>query len=90
MIQQDKNDRQILINNAGFNHVGHFIHTDLQKEKDMITLHATFTTANIGYKALRKGKTALIAGMYNKLLVFSSKIIPSFIMNPLTKKILKA
>ena len=176
---------QILINNAGFNHVGHFIHTDLQKEKDMITLHATFTTemmkcflpdmvgngygrvlnlgstgsyipcphnavyaatkayilsvskginaelngtgvsvttlcpgatntefsrkagidksllfslfvmkpdtvANIGYKALMKGKTSVIAGMYNKLLVFSSKIIPSFIMNPLTKKMLKA
>jgi short-subunit dehydrogenase len=175
---------QILINNAGFNNVGHFIHTDLQKENDMINLHVTLTTemmkyflpdmvkngygrvlnlgstgsyipcpldavyaatkayifsvskginaelngtgvsvtvlcpgstntefarkagidksllfslfvmepdivANIGYKALMKGKAAVIAGLYNKLQVFSSKIIPSFIIIPLTKKMLK-
>ena len=174
----------ILINNAGFNSVGDFIHTDLQKERDMINLHATFTTemmkyflpdmvsngfgrvlnlgstgsytpcphdavyaatkayilsvskginaelngtgvsvtalcpgatntefarkagidksllfslfvmepdtvANIGYKAMMKGKSAVIAGLYNKLQVFSTKIMPSFITIPVTKKMLK-
>jgi len=45
--------------------------------------------ASIGYKALMRGKTYAIAGVYNKLLVFSSKITPQFILNPMTKAMLK-
>ena len=41
--------------------------------------------ANIGYKALMRGKTYVIAGFYNKLLVLSSKLLPAFILNPVTK-----
>ena len=41
--------------------------------------------AKIGYKALMRGKTYVIAGVYNKCLVFSSKVLPTFITNPITK-----
>lgn len=44
--------------------------------------------ANIGYKALIKGKRTVIAGYYNKLLVLSSKIFPSGIINRCTKLLL--
>lgn len=47
------------------------------------------TVANIGYKAFIRGKTSVVAGVYNKLLVLSSKLIPSFILNPMTKMMLK-
>lgn len=46
------------------------------------------TVAAIGYRAMCKGRASVIAGMYNKLLVLMSKIIPSAILNPLTKKML--
>lgn len=45
--------------------------------------------ANIGYKALMRGKTYVIAGVYNKLLILSSKLLPAFISNSVTKMMLK-
>jgi len=45
--------------------------------------------ANIGYKACMRGKTDVIAGVYNKLMVLSSKLLPAFILNPITKMMLK-
>lgn len=45
--------------------------------------------ASIGYKALMKGKTSVIAGVYNKLLVFSSFILPNALVEFLSKKMLK-
>jgi len=45
--------------------------------------------ANIGYKALIRGKAYVIPGLYNKLLILSSKLLPSFILNPMTKMMLK-
>ena len=47
------------------------------------------SVAEIGYKALMKGKTTVIAGMYNKLLVLTSKIVPASILNPVSMKMLK-
>lgn len=44
--------------------------------------------ANIGYKALMKRKASVIAGIYNKILVFSSYLLPNSLMNYLTKKML--
>ena len=44
--------------------------------------------ADIGYRAMRRGRTSVIAGIYNKLLVFASKITPPGILNPLTLKML--
>jgi len=41
--------------------------------------------AKVGYKALMKGKASVIVGLYNKLLVFSSKIMPSFILDACVK-----
>jgi len=174
---------QLLINNAGFNEYGHFLKTDMQREREMVNLHAIFTTemmklfipnmvengyghvlnlgstgsyipcpydavyaaskayvlsvseginaelkgsgvsvttlcpgstetefaqkagmentllfrlfvmkpeavANIGYRAMIKGKPFVIAGIYNELLVVSSKIMPSAIINSITKMML--
>ncbi|MCL2563727.1 MAG: SDR family oxidoreductase [Oscillospiraceae bacterium] len=174
---------QVLINNAGFAEAGHFLETDMQKEAEMVHLHAIFTTemmklflpgmvengygrvcnlgsiasyiscpyeavyaatkayilsvskaigaelkgsgvsittlcpgatetafaekakmedallfklfvmdadkvAAIGYKAMMKGKPIVVAGGYNKLLVWSSKITPPGILNAVTKKML--
>jgi len=45
--------------------------------------------AKIAYKALLKKKTYVVAGLYNKLQVFSAKILPSGITNALTKIMLK-
>jgi short-subunit dehydrogenase len=45
--------------------------------------------AKIGYKALMKRKSSVIAGTYNKLQVLSSKILPEFIISSLTKIMLK-
>lgn len=49
--------------------------------------------ANAGYKSMMRGKSKNIPGIYNKLLIFSSKILPSaivdyFIVKMLTKKTL--
>ncbi len=176
---------QVLINNAGFNEAGRFSDTNMNKESEMIQLHAVYTTemmklflpdmvangygrilnvgstgsyipcpydavyaatkayilhvskginaelkwtgvsvtvlcpgstktefaakagiedtllfklfvmdakkvAEIGYKAMQKGKSSVIAGIYNKLMVFSSKILPAAITNTLTMKMLKS
>ena len=179
-VQKLKLNVQILINNAGFNECGIFLETSLQKEIDMIRLHAVCTTemmkmflpemiknkygrilnlgstgsfmacphnavyaatkayilsvskgvnaelkgsgvhiialcpgatktefahkagiektllfnvfvmtpeqiANIGFKALMRGKSLTVAGLYNKLLVLSAKILPSCILNACIK-----
>jgi len=44
--------------------------------------------ADIGYRAMMKGRSTVIAGAYNKLLVWSSKITPAPILNAMTKKML--
>ena len=183
-VEKMKLSVQVLINNAGFNECGTFLETNLQKEIDMIRLHAICTTemmktflpdmiknkygrmlnmgstgsfmacpynavyaatkayilfiskgisaeikgtgvsittlcpgatrtefaskaginntllfntfvmspdmvAKVGYKALMKGKASVIVGLYNKLLVFSSKIMPSFILNTCIKLMFK-
>ena len=41
-----------------------------------------------GYKALMKGKVSVVAGIYNKLLVISSKVTPAPLLDSLTKKML--
>jgi len=47
------------------------------------------TVAHIGYKALMRRKPHVIAGIYNKILVLSSKLLPSFILTPVTKKMMQ-
>jgi len=44
--------------------------------------------ARVGYKALMKGRTAVVVGAYNKLLVLSSKLLPSALINSVTKRML--
>lgn len=44
--------------------------------------------AKIGYRALMKGKTSVIAGLRNKLLVFSSYLLPDALLNFFSKKML--
>lgn len=44
--------------------------------------------AEIGYKAMMKGKPRVIAGLYNKLLVFLSCILPKQFVDFLGKKML--
>lgn len=41
--------------------------------------------ASIGYKSLMKGKRTTTAGLYNKLLVLSSKLLPISIINPIAQ-----
>lgn len=41
--------------------------------------------ASIGYKSLLKGKRAVTAGLYNKLLVLSAKVLPVSIINPIAQ-----
>lgn len=43
---------------------------------------------DVGYRAMRRGRVAVTAGLYNKLLVLASKITPAGILNPLTQKML--
>ena len=45
--------------------------------------------ANIGYKALIRGRPYVIAGAYNKLLVLLTRLLPAFIVNPITKLMLR-
>ena len=45
--------------------------------------------ASIGYKSLMKGKRATTAGLYNKLLVLSSKLLPISIINPIAQWMFK-
>lgn len=44
--------------------------------------------AKAGYKAMNKGKSVIIPGLYNKLLVFSSRILPYSLVGWMTKKML--
>ena len=44
--------------------------------------------AEIGYRALMKRKASVIAGAYNKILVLSSKVVPSSILSPITARML--
>jgi len=44
--------------------------------------------ADIGYKALVRGKASVIAGAYSKMQVLSSRLLPSSIVNRVTKKML--
>lgn len=173
----------VLINNAGFNEYGSFIHTALEKEQEMIFLHILFTTemmkffipqmieagagyilnigstgsymacpndavyaatkayilslskgvhaeikgtgvsitalcpgstetefarkagmqdtllfkrfvmkpetvAKIGYRAMKQRRVSVVAGAYNKILVFLVRITPHFILSPLTQYML--
>ena len=41
--------------------------------------------ASIGYKSLIKGKRTTTAGLYNKLLVFSSKLLPISVINSIVQ-----
>lgn len=41
--------------------------------------------AGIGYKNLLKGKRAVTAGLYNKLLVLSAKLLPISVINPIAQ-----
>ncbi len=43
------------------------------------------TVAAIGYKNLLKGKRTVTAGLYNKLLVLSAKLLPTAIINPIAQ-----
>lgn len=47
------------------------------------------TVAAIGYNNLRKGKRAVTAGLYNKLLVFFAKLLPISIVNPIAQWMVK-
>jgi len=47
------------------------------------------TVANIGYKALMRGKPYVVVGVYNKLLILSTKLLPPFIVSPMTKMMLR-
>lgn len=44
--------------------------------------------ADIAYKALMKRKTAVVAGIYNKILVISSYILPNRLVDYLSKMML--
>ena len=45
--------------------------------------------AEIGYKALMQGKAVVVAGLYNKALVWSSQKMPALLTNAVTKFMLK-
>ena len=46
--------------------------------------------AAIGYKNLLKGKRVVTAGLYNKLLVLSAKLLPIAIINPIAQWMVKS
>ena len=45
------------------------------------------TVANIGYKGLMKGKTLIIPGMWNKLLVHSVRFFPRKLVIKIVRKL---
>ena len=45
--------------------------------------------AHIGYRALMHGKPHVIAGFYNKMVVFFYRLLPAFIVNPIIKRMLR-
>lgn len=48
------------------------------------------TVATIGYKNLLRGKRTVTAGLYNKLLVLSAKLLPVSIINPIAQWMVKS
>lgn len=63
----------------------------LQKYKIMMhhfAIDLAQIVAAIGYRTMCKGCTVVVAGTYNKLLVITSKVMPSVILNPLIQKML--
>ena len=46
------------------------------------------TVASIGYQAMINGKTTVVSGLYNKILVQSSYLLPDRLINYLVKKML--
>lgn len=46
------------------------------------------TVASIGYDAMMRGRTTVIAGLYNKAMVMLSKVTPAPILDALTRKML--
>lgn len=46
------------------------------------------TVASIGYQAMIKGKATVVSGLYNKVLVRSSYLLPDRLINYLVKKML--
>jgi len=47
------------------------------------------TVTNAGFKALMKGKTYVVPGVYNKLIIYLSKILPDFITTSFSKMYLR-
>lgn len=45
--------------------------------------------AKIGYKSMMRGKRTVTAGLYNKLLVFSAKLLPVSIINPIAQRMVQ-
>lgn len=45
--------------------------------------------ASIGYKSMLKGKRVVTAGLYNKFLVLSAKLLPVSIINPIAQRMVK-
>lgn len=45
--------------------------------------------ASIGYKSLMKGRRSTTAGLYNKLLVFFSKLLPISVISPIVQWMFK-
>ena len=45
--------------------------------------------ANVGYKAMMRGRSYIVVGIYNKMLILFSKLFPSFIVDRVTKKMLR-
>lgn len=45
--------------------------------------------AKIGYKSMIKGKRTVTAGLYNKFLVFCSRLLPVSIINPIAQYMIK-
>lgn len=45
--------------------------------------------ARVGYKSMLKGKRTVTVGLYNKILVLSAKLLPTFIINPIAQRMIK-
>lgn len=47
------------------------------------------TVAAIGFRSLQKGKRTVTAGLYNKLLVFSAKLLPVPVINSIAQRMVR-
>lgn len=47
------------------------------------------TVAVIGFRSLQKGKRTVTAGLYNKLLVFSAKLLPVPVINSIAQRMVR-